>query len=321
MRTLALLAFKIQRFEVWTAVMIVLVVGISALIVRARLDGVGATVECFNAWLSQGPSTLGPCEGPVQEFFRINQEEAAPVIATMQALPIVVGLILGVSLVAREIEAGTASTVWALAGARRRWLFSRLMPMLALLIGLLAFSAVTSEILALGRSPYLAGGVTFDDVGEHGPGVIARGLASFGLAVTVGAIYGRTGPAMILSAMLGVGLWLGGEAGFTAWLNAAAKEIVVPPYEYQVYGYGGRLVNAYWRTPDGRRLSDGDAYALVPRDADSDAWLAENLEYVAIGVPPSDYPVWAATETIAFGVVGFLALAPTFPIVERRRPS
>jgi len=320
--TLARLALKIQRFELWTAVIVVAVVGILALVVRARLDGVGATVECFGVWLyGGGPFGAGACEDPVQTFFTINQDEAAPIIATMQALPFLVGLILGVSLVGREIESGTAATVWTLAASRRRWLVGRLAPVLAILVGLLAFSAITSEILAVGRSPWIPGGVTFDDVGEHGPGVVARGLAAFGVALTVGAVAGRMLPAVIVSAALAFGLWVAGDMAFYEWLNSAGREIEVPPNTYDLPG--GRISESFWRTPDGTRLTDEEAWGMVPegREQDPDAWLVENLELVFIGVPGTDYPIWAATETIGFGIVAVVGLAAVFPIVERRRPS
>jgi hypothetical protein len=318
--TLARLALKIQRFEVSTAVLLVGVVGILALVVRTRLDGVGATVECFETWLyGAGPFGAGACEGPVTTFFTINQNEAAPIIATMQALPFVVGLILGVALVGREIESGTAATVWTLAGSRRRWLVARLAPVLVVLVGLLAFSAVTSEILALGRSPWVPGGVTFDDVGEHGPGVVARGFAGFAVAVTVGAVTGRMLPAVIVSAALALGMWLAGDVAFYEWMRASAREVPLPANSYDLPG--GRIFDGYWRTADGTRLSDDEAWNAVPTGEDPEAWLAENLDRVAIGVPGSDYPRWAMTETIGYGVVAVFGLALAFPIVERRRPT
>lgn len=43
-------------------------------------------------------------------------------------LPLFIGLFLGIPLVAREIETGKAPTVWALVGARGRWLVGRLVP-------------------------------------------------------------------------------------------------------------------------------------------------------------------------------------------------
>ena len=45
------MAVRIQRFEVWSCVLLVAVVGITALIVGVRLNGVGAPVECLTPWI------------------------------------------------------------------------------------------------------------------------------------------------------------------------------------------------------------------------------------------------------------------------------
>jgi hypothetical protein len=81
------------------------------------------------------------------------------------------------------------------------------------------------------------------------------------------------------------------------------------------------MTESFWRTADGTRLTDEEAWAMVPDGTDPDAWFAGNLERVAMGVPGSDYPIWAATETIGYGIVAVISLAVVFPIIERRRPS
>jgi len=322
MISLGRLALRIQRFEFGTVALLVLLVGVSALIVRARLDGVGATVECFEVWLyGSGPFGAGACEGPVSTFLAINQDEAAPIIATMQALPLVVGLVLGVSLVGREIESGTAVTAWALAASRRRWLAGRLIPVLAALLGLLAFSAIASEILAVGRNPWIAGGVTFQDAGEHGPGIVARGVAAFGIAAAVGAALGRMLPAVLVSAALLLGLWIGGDVALVAWLDSARREVMIdaPSRDDGVWG----ITDQYWRTPAGQRLTEAEAWAMIPADVTEplqDVWLAEHLERVVVGVPASEYPAWSAFETAGFTAVGALGLVVVYLIVDRRRP-
>ncbi len=243
-------------------------------------------------------------------------------MTAMNVVPLVVGLVLGAGLVGREIEGGTASTVWALAGSRRRWLMGRLVPILAVLIALLTFSAVTADLLAASRVPWQFGRPAFDDAGLHGPGVVARGVAAFGVALAVGAWSGRMLPTILISTLLTVFVWAGGQGLFTAWVNANAHEIDVPSYYNGSYD-GGKFISAleHYRLPYGT-IADRftDVQALAPAGVAPKTWVAEEVDVVAVGVQSPDYPGWVAAETAAFGAFGIAWLAATFAIVELRRP-
>ena len=96
------MAVRIQRFEVWSCVLLVAVVGITALIVLARLEGVGAPVECLTPWIFENVVYDAVRCDPLNEaFFRIKWDESALVMTAMNAVPLVVGLLLGVGLVGR----------------------------------------------------------------------------------------------------------------------------------------------------------------------------------------------------------------------------
>ena len=315
------LAVRIQRFEVWSCLLIVAVVGVTALIVRARLDGVGAPVECLTPWIFEDlVYNAARCDPLAKAFLQINDDEARLVMTTMYVLPVVVGLVLGVGLVGREIEGRTAPTVWALAGSRRRWLLGRLVPILAILVALLAFAAIASEILAAARVPWQFGRPAFDDAGLHGPGVVARGLAAFGLALAVGAWSGRMLPTILISALLSLFLGVGGYLLLETWVDANAHEIVVPSWYNGQYD-GGRFTGEFYRLPDGSEVGRfTDLRALAPAGVDADTWVTEEVRVVAIGVHAPDYPGWVATEVAAFGAFALVWLLATFAIVERRRP-
>lgn len=315
------MAVRIQRFEVWSCVLLIAVVGITALIVRARLDGVGAPVECLTPWIFENVVyDAARCDPLSEAFFRIQRGEAGLVMTAMSVLPLVVGLLLGVGLVGREIDGGTAATVWALAGSRRRWLLGRLIPILAILVALLVFAGSTSEILAAGRVPWQFGRPSFDDAGLHGPGVIARGLAAFGLALAVGAWSGRMLPTILISALLALFLGVGGYLLLTTWVEANAHEVAVPSWYNGEYD-GGKFIGELYRLPDGSEVSRfTDVRALAPAGVDREAWVADDVRVIAIGVHAPDYPAWVMTEIAVFGTFGLAWLAATFAIVERRRP-
>lgn len=314
------LAVRIQRFEVWSSVLLVAVVGITALIVRARLEGVGAPVECLTPWIF--PDIVvdaAHCDPLNAAFFRISRGEADLVMTAMYVLPLVVGLLLGVGLVGGEIEGGTAPTVWALAGSRRRWLNGRVVPILLILVAVLAFAAIASDMLAVAKVPWQLGRPSFDDAGRHGPGVIVRGLAAFGIALAVGAWSGRMLPAILISALLALSLAIGGFALLETWVDANAHDVDVP-FQFNGEYDGGRFVGSRYYLPDGRVVdSSFDLAALAPAGVDTDTWVA-SLRVVAIGVHSPDYPAWLVTEVATFGALGIVCLAAAFAIVERRRP-
>ncbi len=317
------LAFRIQGFEILAAALVVAVIGVTAVIVRARLDGVGAPLECLAPWIFDYVGyEAGRCEPLRDAFLRIRWDEADLVMTTMHALPLVVGLMLGAGLVGREIEGGTAATVWALAGSRRRWLTGRLVPILVVLAGLLAFAAITSEVLAQGREPWLFGRPSFDVAGLHGVGVIARGFGALGLALAIGAWSGRMLPVIILSGLLALFLAVGGRMLFQAWVEANGHEIEVPSWFNGEYDGGVFRGQGAWRLPDDTVISgfDADPGAYAPVGVDPSRWVEQNVQKIAYGVVSADYPAWIATEIAAFGVVGLILVASTYAIVERRRP-
>jgi hypothetical protein len=317
------MAIRIQRFEIWSCVLLVAVVAITALIVRARLEGVGAPVECLTPWIF--PDVVydaARCDPLNTAFFQISRQEAGLVLSAMYAVPLVVGLLLGVGLVGREIEGGTAPTVWALAGSRRRWLLGRLVPILLILVALLTFLAIATDLLAAARVPWQSGRPSFDDAGLHGPGIISRGFAAFGLALAVGAWSGRMLPTILISALLALFLAVGGRFLLDGWVEANAHEIAVPSWFNGEYD-GGLFTGWRYHLPDGRVIDPHDGFDRVtfaPPGVDPDQWMASEVKVVAVGVHAPDYPGWVATEIAVFGAFGLVWLAATFAIVERRRP-
>ena len=320
---------RLQRFELAAVALAVAVLTVSALVVRARLDGIGVTPACWASWFGTGNGTPGICTpmgpaGPAQTFLEINESEAGKVMAAMALLPLAVGLFLGVGLVAREIEGGTAPTVWALARSRSRWLAGRLLAPLAITVLLLSALAIASDVLWAGREPW-GPALRFDDAGLHGPVIVAKGLAALGLAMLAGAVVGRMLPAVIVAAALAVVLYLGGEVARGLWLlgEASRHVVVVDPahgVDVDLAFPGGTFFQQKWQTADGRLLDDNSALALVPAGQEPWAWMYANLTPVQTGVPGTLYPEWARLETTGFAVIAVGAVAGTFVVVRRRRP-
>ena len=317
---------RLQRFEIVVVSIVVAVLAGSALVVRARLDGLGVTSACLAAWFGSGapadPCTSDPAS-PALVFQTISVGDASMVLLVMAVIPLVVGMFLGVGLVAREIEGGTAPTMWALARSRSRWLAGRLLPPLLGAAALLALLAVTSEILWAGQAPWEPA-LRFDEAGLHGPVVVAKGLAAFGVASLVGAVLGRSLPAFIVATLL---VWLGlagtGTVARTFWMQAEAQHhvVLVDPNATHIAFPGGTMTSMGWRTADGRDLDWQTAWEMVPAgEPDPDAWLAAHMTGIYWGVPGTMYPTWNAIETAGYGAIALGAIGATFLVVRVRRP-
>jgi hypothetical protein len=283
-------------------------------------------VQWFGQGL-EGPATQqsDTCTAVARAFLSINEDEAGKVMAAMAILPLFIGLFLGVPIVAREIESGTAPTVWALVGDRRRWLVGRLIPILAVLVVSLGFLAVASEVLWAGRAPWEPL-PNMSDIGLHGPGILAKGLAVFGLALLAGAIIGRTLPAVLVGVVLCFLLYTVGGIAQDAWTRAEAqKHITTSTESPEVLFPGGTFFGQAWVGPDGQLIFDSQvAAALAPPGVDPYEWLSYGpanggLETVQTGVPGSAYPTWMVIETVGFGLIGIAAIALVFPVIGRRR--
>ena len=173
-------AFRVQRFEVVAAIVIATILAISGVVVWYRLGAVGVPAECWTTWATSGfMDTPGPCGELLFAHGLINGEEAARVMAAMAVVPWLLGFMLGVPLVSREIEGGSAPLVWSLTRSRRRWLAGRLLPVLALLVVVSLALWAVSDLVWSAREPWLPI-PSFSDVGLHGSGHPRKGRRRVG---------------------------------------------------------------------------------------------------------------------------------------------
>jgi hypothetical protein len=319
---------RLQRFEILSSLVAGLVLAASAIFVWSKLTGLHVDGGCFGfiAGPAMQPCSLGADrDALVAAFNDINSSDANAVMLAMAVLPLLIGMVLGVGVVAPEIEAGTAPSMWVMAQSRLRWLRVRMLPSLVAALAILAVLAVASQVLWLAREPYLPNPwLNFDDAGLHGPILIAKGLAAYGVALTVGALLGRTLPAVILAtAVIWIGLAGTGTVARSLWMQAdAPNHIVALDPNGDVLAFpGGTIIGGGWRTPDGRLLSDAEGSAMVPSgEPDPYAWMSSHLLRYYSGVPGELFPAWDAAEAAGYAAVGALAVGAAFLIVRRRRP-
>jgi ABC-type transport system involved in multi-copper enzyme maturation permease subunit len=319
MMTLTRLAFRIQRFELVSVALLVAALAIAALVVRDHLVSLTVPTSCFLELLVAGPMAGTDCVASAQQFFEVDNSEALPLMQAFGMVALLVGGLLGVGMVSREIETGTASFAWALAGSRRRWLLGRLLPIVVVVIALLAVLAVTSDALLAARQPWVAPEQSLVDLDGHGSVLVLRGLVALLVGVLVGLLIGRTLPTVIVSTVVVMAVALSGVVFANLWLRSnityttEAANIVSLP--------GGYFFGTMSRGVDGVVIPDDAALSMAPAGVDPLAWVAEHYENVYAVVPGSLFGRYTLLEALLAGALITVLMVAILVAIERRRPS
>lgn len=336
--TTARLLFKIHRFESLAVAAGALLLAVAALYVASRLNSAAVETGCVQQWFDSGWFDAGPfeaspaCEQSMQAFLSINEYEAGKVMAGMAVLPFVAGLLLGVPLVAREVEQRTATLAWSLQSSRLRWLFKRALIVAALLAAVLAIPATAAEILEPARQPWMDPATTaFSDYGLRGPLTVFRGLAALSIGILAGAAIGRVLPALIFAAVGAVLLFQVLTAAQWAFLP---EPELLPVTETQVAGRAGLQTGdgqPQYRDQGGNILTWDEILARAPfpyYDAELEdvdprftAWFdsAGYEEYESF-IRGERLGVVAVREAAGLSALSVVLLATSLIVVRRRRP-
>lgn len=297
------LVLKLQRFEVIVLSIAALVLTAVTLVVTSQLSALPAQIA-----VCPDPST---CRSLEEQFAQLKLQ-AAPITLLNLVLPIFAGLILGVPIVAREIERGTAALPWSMSASRRRWFLWRFMILGCVVVVLSVLAAFGSELLASASYPGLDMARSFRDVETRGLILVGRALVAFSLASLAGAIMGRTLSGLLLAIALAAAALFGLELGQEAWLRADS----VPMPE------GVSLDDAVVREvgyllPDGRVVDWDTAWTAL---SDPNSNPADSFPERYIGVQPDLAPEKRAREVTIAVLAGLLAGGFATLVVDRRRP-
>jgi hypothetical protein len=203
------LTIKQHRFETLAIVIICLGLAAAALIEAYRLTALNVPLACLNSW--RGPGGSG---GPIDAAVARCNELAGSFLdlkvgldmgLTQQLLllaPLVVGTVLGAPMVAAEIENGTASLTWVHSGSRRPWLAGKVLAGMLLLVPLMLAMGLAADVLEAASAPTVDAHASFDGYLGRGVMDIPWALAAFMGALALGAIFGRTIPAVIVALVI-----------------------------------------------------------------------------------------------------------------------
>lgn len=309
------LLLKSIRFELGAVVLGAALLAGAALVVTYRLDSIGLPRDCL--YEVSGAPAIDPtsaeaehdagCASKRDAFYGMVNSDADGVLAMMAGFPLIAGLLVGVPLVGREIEWGTAPLAWTLARSRRRWLLARAVPV-GLILGLvLAMPAIAAFVLEGAAEPAVDPGASFQDFGLRGAPIVARGLLAYGIAVLAGTIMGRQLPALIVAGVLTVGAF--SVADMEQGAIVRSRPTVSIPGGDAELPVGVQWITQLVRGPDDTLQQQSHEQIFGGSDV------------VDIIVPGSEYPVVAAIYSAMLAGVAVLLLGVSVEVVERRRAT
>jgi hypothetical protein len=244
------------------------------------------------------------------------------------AAPFGMGLVLGVPLVAREVEHRTAAVAWTLSRSRSWWLAKRAAFLVLVLVVLLVVVAIAAEVLAKAQMPNLHVDRDFSWYGRRGGLIVVRGLASLGVGVLLGAMLGRVLPALLVAAFasvlvftaisLGMDRWMEGDAVAQAFDADRAggrqlgQRVLLPTGELIDYAEMQRRGLSYEAIIDARLFAKPEDIGHPERIIGFDRYLV---------VPGSLYPQIMLREAAMVGGTAVLLALAAAAVVRRRRPG
>jgi hypothetical protein len=312
----SLLALKPHRFAlIWTAAGCLIVAGAAAS-VAVWLATYAVPTGCADLAIRNTAACGGYPEALV-----IDHLWAARAMAVMGLLPFVMGTIVGVPVVAAEIESRTAIIAWSLDPSRRRWFVVRMVGVGSVLGLLLMVPAAAGNLLERFRVPRWDPSTTvYLDFGSRGWPLVERGLATFAVAVTVGLVVGRVLPALVVAGLL--------AAVLLGVLNAAHSmslpeptQIAARPNGY-VLPVGG--TRSMYADAAGKLYSPEQIRAAAPAPVGTPEFFAwfEGAGFTQVQYGISGERLWVVEvrELAAVSAAVAVLLAAAASLVRTRRP-
>ena len=124
------LALRLHRFELIAFGVAIVVLAVALTVVSLRLEALRPDPACR---LHDGSVLSGDCERMNEAFYGV-MGYGLGALSALVFISFSIGVFLGVPIVAREVERGTARLAWSLAPSRWRWFLSNALPILAIVV-------------------------------------------------------------------------------------------------------------------------------------------------------------------------------------------
>lgn len=310
MLTATRLTFRLHRFEVAALAILAALLTAGALLVASHLDAVGFSAACIDR---TGAGVPASCDRLAQTFYDIANREASPIQAFIAIVPFIAAVLLGVTIVGREIERGTTRLAWSLAPSRRRWLLARLVPIAVLIAVVTYVLGMAADRLLAASSPDLDTANAFAQFGFRGVVLAARVFFVFALALLVGAVMGRVMPAVIVAAVLA---WFGIAGGERVHNEILQRETVAVSAE--AVRSGDMQFDQRFQLPDGSLIGWEEMERIDPPTGEN--WTPK-YPMVSLVIPGTRYRQVELREVGALAGGSLVALLAAGFLIGRRRPG
>lgn len=317
----ALLTFRIHRFEaVALAILAAAVLGAAGGL-WLRLLAFNLPASCFFSGDQFDPGCAAR-QAEVNDYMALAGDIGMYVVLAIVILPFALGLILGVAIVSKEIERGTAALAWSISPSRRRWLAGVVGPAFVAVVVVSIAAGILADRLELARDPTVDPSRSLHSLGLRGAVLPAYAIAAFGIAIAVGARLGRVLPALLLAGALSVASVIGTTLAVDTMLRGEFIPIEEPAMlEAQAFA-AGRVFDSQILTPDGELIPWGEAYERFGDEINPDSFVFDPAYRPFYLMTPGQlYPIAEWRLAVILGAIGLMGIVLAFAIVERRRPG
>jgi hypothetical protein len=311
---IARLAVRNARFEI-------IAIGLS---VTAAISVIGALSFALSVMEVPVPCLADPgvqsCESTrAGEWIELATQTGDPIMVALVVLAIGAGALMGLQVVAAEIESGTAVTAWWLARSRPRWLLQRVLILGMILLFMLILLSLASEYFEGVRRPLTDTLRSFQNFHARGLVVIGYGLLAFAVATLTGTILGRAIPSLIVTVAVSV-LALGAAVLlFPFWRPQVALE----KQGGEVQDPAAVILDSLYQDTDGVIMTWDEVRTESPYAEGTREfafWVAENVVTLPRGYPGGFYLSVQLRELVALIVTSIVIIATSAFIVRHRRP-
>lgn len=315
------LTFRIHRFELVAVSLLAAAVLAFAGGLLLRLLAFGLPASCFGNFETL-ESGCPARQLDLNDYMALASELGNYALIGILVVPVLGALVLGVSLVAQELERGTTTLAWAIAPSRRRWLLGKVVPVGLLVIAICLAAGLLSNSLQAARDPSVDPDQSLHNVGFRGVVLAFWGLAAFGLALAVGARVGRALPTLLLAGALTVGSAVGATLISDAMLVNERITIDESAMMSTQAFAAGKVYDSLIRTPDGELIDWEEAYRRYGNAIDPGLEDYVPEFHMVYSVNPGQLaPIVEWRLGVIYGAIGLIGIVLAFAIVERRRPT
>ena len=308
----ARLTLRLGRVELLSFGGFILAFAAATVVAAGWLDAVRPPAACFAP--SDAPSEA--CSRALEAWYAAQSNVPGLAVGIVIFLSFAAGLFLGVPIVAREIERGTTRLAWSLAPSRTRWYLARMVPILVLLAILAFIAGLAAERFIAASTSETDLSNSFTAFGFRGLLIASRAVFIFAVAVAVGAIIGRSLPAIIFAAVIATVGLAGGERVHQEILKREAVAIPADPN-----GGGAKPGDLYidqkFVLPDGRLVDYSYFGGADPYDENGNPKYPIDV----LLIPGERYRFVETREAVALAGGSLVALALAGFVVTRRRPD